>query len=335
MFQSARLKLTAWYLLIIMGMSIIFSIAFYSVTTREVQRLTDRMEYEVKDPYNPFFVPPPITQQRIEDLEESRQRVLFSLIILNGIIFFVSGGGGYFLAGITLRPIQRMVSEQHRFVTDASHELRTPLTATRTAVEVALRDKSLTLTNAKKTLESNLEDIASIQLLSDDLLRLSQFENTQTSIVSGKVAIQDVIVSAVKKVGVLAKAKEITINQKITKQFVKGDTQSLEELFVIFLDNAIKYSSKESSILITTKRTDGHLLIAIEDTGIGIEKADIGHIFDRFYRAEKSRTKNNAEGYGLGLSIAKKIIEEHKGKVKVESEIGKGTTFTILLPAIS
>ncbi len=334
MFQQTRLRLTTWYLLVIMGISILFSVAFYNTATQEVQGIINRMEHERQDPFNRYLIPQQVIDQRIAYLQSSKAHLLYSLIFLNGIILLVSGGGGYFLAGRTLRPIQKMVDEQNRFITDASHELRTPLTATRTGIEVALRDKHLTLLDAKKVLEGSLEDIAAIQALSDNLLRLSQFESMPTSAIFQKVSLADVIDSATKKVNSLAKAKHITIMKKTTKHVIKGDFQSLEELCVIFLDNAIKYSPKESIITISTKQMDGHVLLNVEDHGVGIKRDDIPHVFDRFYRAEKSRTKNTAGGYGLGLSIARKIIEEHKGSVKVESTLGKGTLFIVAFPVI-
>ncbi|HEX7042663.1 MAG TPA: HAMP domain-containing sensor histidine kinase [Patescibacteria group bacterium] len=335
MFGRARFRLTAWYLLIIMGISILFSVAFYNVTTREVQRVVVRVRTELHDPFDVTQIPPQIATQRIQDLQESQQRLLFALIVLNGIIFLVAGGGGYFLAGRTLKPIQQMVDEQNRFITDASHELRTPLTSTRTAMEVALRDKDLNLKDAKDVIKSSLEDVKSMQSLSDNLLILSQFEGQELGNLFEKVLIASAIASAIKKVEFLAKEKQIKIIKKTNSFAVKGNFQNLEELFVIFLDNAIKYSPKKSSVYISAGRTDGHVAITISDEGIGIAKENIYSIFNRFYREEKSRTKNKASGYGLGLSIAKKIVEEHKGSIKVDSKVGRGTTFKIILPIMN
>jgi len=104
----------------------------------------------------------------------------------------------------------------------------------------------------------------------------------------------------------------------------------LVETFVILLDNSIKYSPKNSKIEINSKSSKNKVTISVMDEGIGIASDDLVHIFDRFYRAEKSRTE---KGYGLGLSIAKKIIEQHKGEIEVKSEVNKGTTFTVILPA--
>jgi signal transduction histidine kinase len=98
------------------------------------------------------------------------------------------------------------------------------------------------------------------------------------------------------------------------------------------LDNAIKYSPEGSAIMIDISRKDHVVAVEIRDNGIGIAKKDIPHIFNRFYRADESRSKSNASGYGLGLSIAKKIIDEYRGSISVKSKIDEGTTFTIKLP---
>lgn len=171
MFQSARLKLTTWYLLIIIIISSLYSVAFYNAATREISRII-RIEHARQQTFGAYFPLPP-NLPSIEDLEAIKTRLKVILILFNTGIFIIAGGAGYFLAGRTLRPIKGMMEEQNRFITDASHELRTPLTAARTEIEVALRDKNLTLTEAKKLLASNLEEVQNLQLLSDNLLQLA------------------------------------------------------------------------------------------------------------------------------------------------------------------
>lgn len=106
----------------------------------------------------------------------------------------------------------------------------------------------------------------------------------------------------------------------------------MTELFVIFLDNAIKYSGQETRVSLSSNKTDGHVLIYVQDQGPGINKDDIEHIFERFYRTDYSRAKVNAPGYGLGLAIAKQIVSDHHGSIDVVSKINRGTTFIIRLP---
>jgi signal transduction histidine kinase len=224
-----------------------------------------------------------------------------------------------------------MLDEQNRFITDASHELRTPLTSLRTSIEVNLRNKNLTMTQAKKLIESNLEDVEYLRVLSDGLLRLAYYQEPNGNMLFEKVSLKEIVENAVDKVKALALDNKIGINSKIENLEINGDKKSLTELLVVLLDNAIKYGKQNSSVKINTLKEDGKVIISVSDNGIGIDEKDLPHIFDRFYRAEKSRSKENVSGYGLGLSIAKKIVELHNGLISVKSEKGKGTTFTVTL----
>jgi len=155
MFHSARLKLTAWYLLIIMIISAMFSLVIYKVLSNEIERFERvqrfRIERRLETGLRRF--PNQIRITNPELIEETKQRILLMLIAINLGILIISGGLGYLLAGRTLKPIKEMVDEQNRFISDASHELRTPLTSLKTAMEVTLRDKNLSLLSAKKTIK--------------------------------------------------------------------------------------------------------------------------------------------------------------------------------------
>ena len=337
MFGRTRLKLTAWYLLIIMLISISFSVAMYRVLTGEFDRVERiqkfRQEHILPSPTLRFD--PDIRQDRIYILdpqlvEETKERILIILILTNMGIFIISAGAGYFLAGRTLRPIQDMVDEQNRFITDASHELRTPITSLRSEIEVALREKGISK-GTKELLESNLEDVNSLQTLANKLILLAQYDRNSISNWEA-VSLKEVIEESVKKVSGLAKHKHIILKSKIKSVFVFGDKASLTELFVIFLDNAIKYSSNNTTISISTEIFRNNAKVTIIDQGIGIAEKEVGRIFERFYKIDKSRNKTTSDGFGLGLSIAKQIVKEHNGSIQVKSIEGKGTTFAITLP---
>ncbi len=324
MFTKARLKLTAWYLLIIMLVSVAFSVAIYQVLSSELSRV-ERIQRlrQLERRFQPAIDP--------EVMEEEKNRLKVILILINLGVLSIAGIAGYFLAGRTLQPIKQMVEEQNRFITDASHELRTPITTMKTEIEVNLRDKKISK-ESKKLLQSNLEEVNHLQLLSDNLIRLTQYQKSNHNINFDDVSIKEITSEAIKKVATLAKHKHIKIQKSVKEVVFKGDRQSLIEMLVIFLDNAIKYTKKNTTVSLIAKAVDGDLLITIGDQGIGIESRDLPFLFDRFYRVDKSRTKSDVEGFGLGLSIAKQIIEKHGGRINVESTLNKGTTFTVILP---
>lgn len=317
-----------------MLISISFSIVTYRILTLELDRVerVQRLRFE-RDLLNPdIFSPRPVIIFDPDIIENSKNHLKLILVIINACIFGSSAIAGYFLAGRTLKPIQIMVNEQNRFITDASHELRTPLTSLKTEIEVNLRDKKLTLKDAKNILKSNLEEVNNLQMLSDNLIKLTQYEGGISDIQFNQLPLISIIEESIRKVSPLADAKNIKIITKTDRSFVYGNKQLLVELFIIFLDNAIKYSHLNSMISVSSYKKDGHTLVKISDEGVGIDPKDLPNIFDRFYRTDKSRSKSDTPGYGLGLSIAKQIIEKHHGAVSVKSIPGTGTTFHISLP---
>lgn len=341
MFHSARIKLTLWYLLIIMIISVSFSGAIYRILHMEIERFTKsqrfRIERQMKegviimpDARMPAGLLPMLTDPEL--IQDVQNRLLLNLIMVNGGIFIIAGALGYLLAGKTLKPIQNMLDEQNQFISDASHELRTPLTALKSTLEVNLRDKKLTLVQAKKLLSENVSDVNRLQQLSDELLQLAQYQKPNGKQTYTTVSIKSVITQAIHQVAPLAREKRIRIRHTVEQLSMTGNVYELTDLFVILLDNAIKYSKTATTVTLTAKKQHNQLFITIQDQGIGIDTADIPHIFDRFYRVDRARTKQQADGFGLGLSIAKNIVDRYKGTIRVTSEKGKGSIFTILLP---
>jgi signal transduction histidine kinase len=329
-----------------MAISISFSAFIYFGSTREYDRLLRIEQYRIQHPtppgviiQRPFgeidpFSPPPSSHVDNELIEWARIRVLEALFGINVVILFLSALSGYFLAGRTLRPIKNMLDEQNRFITDASNELNTPLTSLKTSIEVNLRDKNFNTGKAKEVLESNLEDVNNLQFLSAELIKLTQYQEQNNKLQFEKIYLSDVIQEAVEKVKAQAKKKNISISSDTAKIYLTGEKRSLTELFIILLDNAIKYSSNKTIVKVMAKKIDSKVQVVVKDNGMGIEKKDLPYIFDRFYRADKSRTKQKTKGYGLGLSIAKRITILHNGNITVESETGKGSSFIVILPRV-
>lgn len=330
MFQSARLTLTAWYLLIIMLVSITFSIAFYQASTQEIQRFIVKVQYVQEERPHILFHRPPDAELILAELQHVKHRLQMSLVVVNGIIFLLAGAAGYFLAGRTLRPIKLMVEEQNQFVSNASHELRTPIATLRAEMEGSLLEKHVSDKEARKLIASNLEELSRLQELSNSLLQLTYLHKNGGNNYNEEVLLNAVIQAAYKKIAPIAKKKHILFTLAKVPGYVQGDKQSLIEVFVNLSENAIKYSPEKTTIALTSKSEKRTVHITLIDQGDGIASEDLPHIFERFYRTDKSRSK--ADGYGLGLSIVKKIVTAHNGTITAKSTLGKGTTFILTFP---
>jgi signal transduction histidine kinase len=280
----------------------------------------------------PFFQRAPMQGITIDDilLGDIKNRIALQLLVVNLGIVMTGAVLSYFLAGRTLAPLEDAIEEQKRFVSDASHELRTPLTSLKTEIEVALRDKKMTLHEAKKLLNSNLEEVDKMQMLSNYLLALNKYESGNLTIPFTKINIKEILTQNIKKFSTQIAEKKIIVETDLHDIFIKANEISVSELFSIVIDNAIKYSHAKSIIKVKNYARGKHAVIEVQDYGIGIDAKDIPHIFDRFYRSDNSRCKTTCDGYGLGLAIAKSIVNLHSGTIDVVSST-KGSTFIIKL----
>ena len=319
MFKQARLKLTGWYLIIIMMVSFAFSGVIYRAASFELNRFARAQQ-------NRFVMrpsPPPFDEDLLVD---ARMRILKSLLIINLGIFASAAIFGYYLSGKTLEPIAEMMDEQYRFVSDASHELKTPLTAMKTTLEVSLRDPKMDLQVAKKTLESSLGEVNELQKLAEGLLELSGHNG---SLKLEKIKLNEVVHEAKKILEPMAASRQIDIVTTLPNIMIMGESEMLKRAITTILDNAIKYSKPKSKIYIGTRLLGKQVVLDVKDHGIGIDEKEIPLIFNRFYRSDKARS---TDGHGLGLSIAKKIVESHNGEIKVVSKKDKGTTISLTFP---
>ena len=332
MFKSARIKLTAWYLLIIMAVSLFFSAAIYRGVGMEFRHRLEMIEGRLRGEGFQMRLPPRSAIFFLDDLEAAKERVFLMLVWANGVILVFSAAAGWFLAGRTLAPIEKAMEEQKRFVADASHELRTPLTALKTSLEVGLRDKKLDLREAKLLLKSNLEEVEGMHTLSNNLLGLARLQANSHVLEFENVSAREMAKSVRRKIESMAKLKKVDLKLKVESVEIRVNRASFEELLVILLDNAIKYTPAKGKVSLKIGRSKGRTLFEVADTGIGISSKDLPHIFDRFYRADQSRSKNQVAGYGLGLALAKKIVKLHGGTIKVESRLGKRSIFTVIIP---
>jgi two-component system sensor histidine kinase CiaH len=332
MFRSATFKLTMWYLAIVMLISIIFSLALYNVTTNELDRGLRRETQRIDLQFPVFDNDPDLQHQMDPDASAGAHTILFRLITLNLVVLVGAGFASYWLARRTLEPIEIAHEQQKRFTSDVSHELRTPLTALRMESEVALLNHKSTAADLRHTLNSNLEEVTKLDGLINNLLRLTQLEADEIQQHFQHVSSKDVLEAALERATKLAKARRIKLKQTITDASILGDEESLIQLVVILLDNAIKYSPEGKTVTLDSSVQANDVIWRISDEGNGIDPVALEHAFDRFYRADSSRAKAGTEGYGLGLSIAKMIADVHQGNITLKSRVGHGTTAVVVLP---
>jgi signal transduction histidine kinase len=334
MFRSATIKLTAWYLALIMGLSLAFSLVLYQLSSESLSMAYDHQRAAIRQELsdNLGLSPSPfdLDQLRDREINSGQQRLIASLTLANLGVLVVGGAASFYMARRTLRPLEQAMEAQARFTADASHELRTPLTAMQTEIEVSLRDRNLSAAEARELLESNLEEVEKLQSLSNGLLALASHDKENFE--PKRQHMEPVIKAAVSRAAKAIRQRKIAIDNKADNLEVLGDREGLVQLFAILLDNAIKYSPSGSTITLSSSAKNGNAYIAVADQGYGVKPVDLPHIFDRLYRADSSRTKGQVNGYGLGLSIAKKIIELHRGAIEVTSKVDQGSTFTVRLP---
>ena len=227
--------------------------------------------------------------------------------------------------------LENSFAQMRQFSSDASHELRTPLTVLKGQNELVL-SKQRKLEEYQEVISSNLEEINYMSKVLEDLFVLSKSDENQVDLDCKPVDLRALVEEVCKHAEVLAEEK----NMKIVIAFlepteVKGDEVRLRQMVWNVLQNGIKYTQRGGELKIALQNKDKFALLSIQDTGIGIPEEDLPLIFNRFYRVDKARTRDEG-GSGLGLSICKQIAEAHKGKIEVESKLGVGTRFKIRLP---
>jgi two-component system sensor histidine kinase CiaH len=239
---------------------------------------------------------------------------------------------GMFLANRALIPIQRAWEKQQQFVADASHELRTPLSVMKIQLERLFRHPDHSVEEESETISVLMHETKRMSKLVADLLTLARSDSNEIQLLTEPYSLNQVVDTVAKQFEPMAQIKHIVFHTEMPPQLqMMGDKERVHQLLVILLDNAFKYTPANGRIFMIGKRLGKHVEIQITDTGSGIAKEDLPHVFDRFFRSDKMRTRN-IEGTGLGLSIAKWIVEAHAGSIRIDSELGKGTTVRVQLP---
>jgi len=326
MFSKATLRLTAWYVVILMMLSLLFSVWLYAEGTHEVRAGLDA---QLLRPYSNLLPRDDIVVFLNQQYSASQARIFGSLALMNIGVFAAGSLVSYFLARRTLQPIEDSLEAQNRFTADASHELRTPLTAMKTEIEVGLRNKTMSTSEARELLASNVEEINRLTALADGLLILARTGDAPQLM---SIPLGEVSNKVVERFIKFAKAKHMTIRATTDDSRAFADAQQVDTILGILIDNAVKYGAAKSILTVLVAREDDKACLTVHNSGVPIASHDLSRIFDRFYRADSSRAGGKLAGYGLGLSIAHKLASSMNGTIAVKSSAKDGTTFTLRLP---
>lgn len=257
------------------------------------------------------------------------------LVLIGGGLgaLVLAGMAGMFLAGRTLAPIRASFDRQRRFIADASHELRTPLTLIRSSAEMVAYSAHRLNPEDAELLDDIVNEVDRMSKLVTDLLTLARVDSSQIRLEKEPVDMVEVVQRVHEDVEPLVAQKQLDYHLVGSgPQLVIGDELRLRQLLLILLDNAIKYTNPGGTVETSVAPEDGHVSVTVQDSGVGIPEEDMGHVFDRFYRADGARTHETG-GAGLGLSIADWIVRAHHGKIRISSKPGSGTRITVDLPA--
>lgn len=237
----------------------------------------------------------------------------------------------YLLSITTIRPIISSLEKQLDFVSDASHELRTPLAIVQSKIENILTDSDKTVYEVSEDLAISLKELNRLTKLTSDLLTLARNDNEQITLDLEIVDLDALIQSAIEPFVELSEIQDKKFTYQGNKVNIRLDRNKIYQVLIILLDNALAYTNEGDSITVILREVNNEVVIEVKDTGIGITEYTREHLFERFYREDKARSRATG-GNGLGLSIAKTLINLHRGKIYADHNFPKGTKFTITLP---
>jgi two-component system sensor histidine kinase CiaH len=246
-------------------------------------------------------------------------------------ILLLSVAASYLLSNKSIKPIITSLEKQLNFVSDASHELRTPLAIVQSKIENILTDSQKTVYDVSEDLAISLKELNRLTKLTKDLLVLARNDNETITLELEVVNLDELIKAASEPYVELAELQNKTFTYVGGPINIKVDRNKIYQVLLILLDNAFIYTNEGDGVKIKLAEENNEVIIEVSDTGIGISDYTKEHIFERFYREDKARSRATG-GNGLGLSIAKTLISLHKGKIIVNHNQPKGTKFTIVLP---
>ena len=252
---------------------------------------------------------------------------IFVGLIMLVIIFFMNR----FFANRYIAPVKEAFIKQKQFIADASHELKTPLAVISTNTDVLLSNREDTISTQSRWIHHIKEQTDRMKELTNHLLYLTEIDHTGSHILYVPFSLSETVESTVLTMEAVIFEKNISLHYDIEPDLtIYGNKEQMKQVVMILLDNAIKYTDYKGFITLHLQKQNQHTVLSITNTGDGIPPKHIDRIFDRFYRTDASRSREHG-GYGLGLAIAKSIVEQHNGKIYAKSTLNKSTTFYIYL----
>jgi two-component system sensor histidine kinase CiaH len=268
----------------------------------------------------------------MEDVNGTLRSLMWDITagIIAGVV--ISIFAGLFLAGRALIPIRNSWEKQQRFVADASHELRTPTAVIHAQTELLFRHPTHSIEQESPNIAVILKESKRMSKLLDDLLTLARSDSNQLEIQSSDIALDSLLREISKQFQLLASTKEIDIIVDLQEPLsLWGDEGRIRQLLIILLDNALKYTPPSGQIEVAGRYQSNFVYISVSDSGCGIAEDELPHVFERFYRGDKVRSRSEG-GTGLGLSIAQWIVDAHGGVIRIDSKINTGTKVELIFP---
>lgn len=268
----------------------------------------------------------------------AQQKILTNLVytftlvgfVMLIIIYFTSR----FFANRSIAPVKEAFNRQKQFIADASHELKTPLAVINTNADVLLSNSDDTIHNQAKWLHRIQSETERMKTLTNDLLYLTEMDDSRASMLYANFNVSESVESVILTMEAVMFEKDIALSYEIEPELMaRGNSEQLKQVVMILLDNGIKYTNPKGTITLKLKKQHNDLLLKVTNTGEGIPPEHLDRIFDRFYRVDSSRSRKQG-GYGLGLAIAKSIVEQHKGKIYAKSMPKETTSFYVQLPLV-
>lgn len=287
-----------------------------------------------------FMIKPSADGYRLIFLDISPQQgiltnLIYTFLVVAAVMLVFIYLISRFFANKAIKPVKDSFEKQKQFIADASHELKTPLTVINTNVDVLLSNGDSGVSSQSKWLHYIKSEVERMTKLTNDLLYLAQLDYSDVKMIYSDFDFSETVESVILTMEAAIFENDISLEYKVEPGLlIHGNNEQVRQVVMILLDNAVKYSNSKGTVSLFLKRNGNNAALSVINTGEGITEEHIDKIFDRFYRTDKSRGRKSG-GYGLGLPIARSIIEQHRGKISAKSIVNESTTFSIELPLVN